>query len=57
MSYEELAKYMFDLAGAAYDNGRMDGYVEGKLFALPERSDHELKLFKTDCALIIATSI
>ncbi|KAF5759628.1 hypothetical protein HanRHA438_Chr16g0755521 [Helianthus annuus] len=29
---EEWAKYMFELGGAAYNNGRKNGYAEGKTF-------------------------
>ncbi|KAM0071145.1 hypothetical protein Hdeb2414_s0001g00021551 [Helianthus debilis subsp. tardiflorus] len=49
MTSDEVAKYMFDLAGAAYNNGQKDGFAEGKAFALEERSNHEFELFKTDC--------
>ncbi|MFS7967958.1 hypothetical protein Hanom_Chr09g00791931 [Helianthus anomalus] len=34
MASEELAKYMFELGGAAYNSGRKDCYAEGKVFAI-----------------------
>ncbi|KAJ0725437.1 hypothetical protein HanPI659440_Chr12g0458711 [Helianthus annuus] len=46
---DELAKYMFELGGAAYDSGRKDGYGEGKAAALAKEKDHQFELFKVDC--------
>ncbi|KAJ0713898.1 hypothetical protein HanPI659440_Chr13g0483541 [Helianthus annuus] len=46
---DELAKYMFDLGGAAYDRGRKDGYAEGKAAALAKEKDDKFELFKMDC--------
>ncbi|MFS7948129.1 hypothetical protein Hanom_Chr06g00556331 [Helianthus anomalus] len=39
MRSEELAKYMFDLGGAAYDKGCKDGYAEGKATSLTKEKD------------------
>ncbi|MFS7994809.1 hypothetical protein Hanom_Chr12g01110461 [Helianthus anomalus] len=50
MAFEDLAKYLFELSGAAYNSGRKDGYVEGKAFALEGKLDKDFKLFKEDCA-------
>ncbi|MFS7999138.1 hypothetical protein Hanom_Chr12g01162481 [Helianthus anomalus] len=47
---DEFAKYMFNLGGAAYNNGRKDGYAEGKAAALAKEKDHQFELFKVDCA-------
>ncbi|KAJ0796110.1 hypothetical protein HanPI659440_Chr04g0158371 [Helianthus annuus] len=47
---EELAKYMFDLGGAAYDSGRKDGYAEGMAAAHPKEKDEKFELFKVDFA-------
>ncbi|MFS7990060.1 hypothetical protein Hanom_Chr11g01054371 [Helianthus anomalus] len=44
---DELAKFMFELGGAAYDSGRKDGYVEAKVATLAK--DHQFELFKVDC--------
>ncbi|KAJ0435245.1 hypothetical protein HanIR_Chr17g0891201 [Helianthus annuus] len=46
---DELAKYMFELGGAAYDNGRKDGYGEGKVAALAKDKDYQFELYKVDC--------
>ncbi|KAM0008162.1 hypothetical protein Hdeb2414_s0120g00802881 [Helianthus debilis subsp. tardiflorus] len=46
----ELAKYMFDLGGAAYDSGRKDGYSESKAAALARTKDDKFDLFKVDFA-------
>ncbi|KAJ0678185.1 hypothetical protein HanOQP8_Chr12g0444971 [Helianthus annuus] len=45
---DELAKYMFELGGAAYESGRKDGYGEGKAAALAKEKDHQFELFKVD---------
>ncbi|KAF5773756.1 hypothetical protein HanRHA438_Chr13g0602931 [Helianthus annuus] len=47
---DELAKYMFDLGGAAYDSGRKDGYAEGKAAVLAKEKDDKFELYKVDCA-------
>ncbi|MFS7948124.1 hypothetical protein Hanom_Chr06g00556281 [Helianthus anomalus] len=39
MRSEELAKYMFDLGGGAYNNGCKDGYAEGKAASLTKEKD------------------
>ncbi|KAJ0668957.1 hypothetical protein HanPI659440_Chr17g0695561 [Helianthus annuus] len=41
---DELAKYMFELGGAAYDNGRKDGYGEGKVASLAKDKDYQFEL-------------
>ncbi|KAJ0827879.1 hypothetical protein HanRHA438_Chr17g0830901 [Helianthus annuus] len=46
---DELAKYMFELGGAAYDNGRKDGYGEGKVAPLAKDKDYQFELYKVDC--------
>ncbi|KAJ0940091.1 hypothetical protein HanRHA438_Chr02g0079421 [Helianthus annuus] len=50
MASEELAKYMLELGGAAYDSGRKNGYGEGKMFALEGKSNNHFELFKSDYA-------
>ncbi|MFS7938184.1 hypothetical protein Hanom_Chr05g00436411 [Helianthus anomalus] len=47
---EEIAKYMFELGEAAYDNGRKDGYGEGILDAEAKETMSQFDLYKTDCA-------
>ncbi|MFS8008464.1 hypothetical protein Hanom_Chr14g01273081 [Helianthus anomalus] len=49
MVSKDLAKYMFELPGAAYNSDRMDGYAKGKAFALVGKPDNDFKLFKEDC--------
>ncbi|KAM0062405.1 hypothetical protein Hdeb2414_s0004g00147791 [Helianthus debilis subsp. tardiflorus] len=50
MAFEDLAKYLFELSGAAYNSGHKDGYAEGKAFALEGKLDKDFELFKEDCA-------
>ncbi|MFS7953458.1 hypothetical protein Hanom_Chr07g00618881 [Helianthus anomalus] len=38
MTFDELARYMVDLSEAAYDNGRKDGFAEGKAFVLDKKN-------------------
>ncbi|MFS7888849.1 hypothetical protein Hanom_Chr00s000002g01599901 [Helianthus anomalus] len=47
---EELAKYMFELGEAAYDNGRKDGYGEGRSATEAKEAMTNFDLYKTDCA-------
>ncbi|KAJ0805027.1 hypothetical protein HanPI659440_Chr02g0044951 [Helianthus annuus] len=47
---EELAKYMFELRGAAYNSGRKDCYAEGKAFTQEGTEDEKFELFKEECA-------
>ncbi|KAJ0440257.1 hypothetical protein HanHA300_Chr16g0634401 [Helianthus annuus] len=47
---DELAKYMFELGGVAYDSGRKNGYADGKVADLAKEKDHQFELFKVDCA-------
>ncbi|KAM0067844.1 hypothetical protein Hdeb2414_s0002g00066091 [Helianthus debilis subsp. tardiflorus] len=47
---EELAKYMFELGEATYDNGRKDGYGEGRSAAEAKEALKNFDLYKTDCA-------
>ncbi|MFS8025045.1 hypothetical protein Hanom_Chr16g01470371 [Helianthus anomalus] len=47
---EELAKYMFELGEAAYDNGRKDGFGEGRSAAEAKEALENFDLYKTDCA-------
>ncbi|KAM0050435.1 hypothetical protein Hdeb2414_s0008g00297531 [Helianthus debilis subsp. tardiflorus] len=46
---DELAKYMFELGGAAYDCGRKDGYGEGKAAAFAKDKYYQFELYKVDC--------
>ncbi|KAJ0751959.1 hypothetical protein HanPI659440_Chr09g0318791 [Helianthus annuus] len=50
MTSNKLAKYMFELAEANYDNGWKDGFAKGKMFAIEKRPDHTFEFHKTDCA-------
>ncbi|MFS8025043.1 hypothetical protein Hanom_Chr16g01470351 [Helianthus anomalus] len=47
---EELAKYMFELGEAAYDNGRKDGYGEGRSAVEAKEALKNFDLYKIDCA-------
>ncbi|KAF5786011.1 hypothetical protein HanRHA438_Chr10g0447691 [Helianthus annuus] len=47
---EELATYMYELGEAAYDNGRKDGYGEGRSAAEAKEALKDFDLYKTDCA-------
>ncbi|KAJ0615956.1 hypothetical protein HanRHA438_Chr02g0084131 [Helianthus annuus] len=47
---KELAMYMFELGEAAYDNGRKDGYGEGRSAAEAKEALKKFDLYKTDCA-------
>ncbi|KAM0014185.1 hypothetical protein Hdeb2414_s0037g00732871 [Helianthus debilis subsp. tardiflorus] len=47
---EELAKYMFKLGEAAYDNGRKDGYGEGRAADFANEKVDHFDIYKTDCA-------
>ncbi|KAM0029528.1 hypothetical protein Hdeb2414_s0018g00527151 [Helianthus debilis subsp. tardiflorus] len=46
---DELAKYMFELGEAAYNNGRMDGYSEGRAAVVANEKVDHFDLYKTDC--------
>ncbi|KAJ0608773.1 hypothetical protein HanHA89_Chr03g0112721 [Helianthus annuus] len=46
---DELAKYMFELGEAAYNNGRMDGYSEGMAAVVANEKVDHFDLYKTDC--------
>ncbi|KAJ0800181.1 hypothetical protein HanPI659440_Chr03g0100051 [Helianthus annuus] len=52
MASEELAKYMLELGGTAYDSGRENGYSEGKAFSLEGKPDSDFELFKSYCRLL-----
>ncbi|MFS7947848.1 hypothetical protein Hanom_Chr06g00553001 [Helianthus anomalus] len=43
---DELAKYRFELGGAAYDGGRKDGYGDGKASVIAKEKDHQFELYK-----------
>ncbi|KAJ0766452.1 hypothetical protein HanPSC8_Chr03g0084071 [Helianthus annuus] len=47
---EELAKYMFELGEAPYDNGRKDGYGEARSAAEAKEALKNFDLYKTNCA-------
>ncbi|MFS7967835.1 hypothetical protein Hanom_Chr09g00790411 [Helianthus anomalus] len=47
---DELAKYMFELGEAAYNNGRKDGYGEWRAAAEAKEAVSHFDLYKTDCA-------
>ncbi|MFS7993592.1 hypothetical protein Hanom_Chr12g01095921 [Helianthus anomalus] len=47
---EELATYMYELGEAAYDNGRKDGYAEGRSTAEAKEALKSFDLYKNDCA-------
>ncbi|KAJ0716079.1 hypothetical protein HanPI659440_Chr13g0508721 [Helianthus annuus] len=47
---EELVTYMYELGEAAYDNGRKDGYGEGRSAAEAKEALKDFDLYKTDCA-------
>ncbi|MFS7912537.1 hypothetical protein Hanom_Chr02g00131091 [Helianthus anomalus] len=49
MRSEELATYMYELGEAAYDNGRKDGYGEGRSAAEAKEAPKDFGLYKTDC--------
>ncbi|KAM0070513.1 hypothetical protein Hdeb2414_s0001g00014011 [Helianthus debilis subsp. tardiflorus] len=46
---EELATYMYELGEAAYDNGRKDGYAEGRSATEVKEALKSFDLYKTDC--------
>ncbi|KAF5754264.1 hypothetical protein HanXRQr2_Chr17g0789241 [Helianthus annuus] len=50
----ELANYMFELGQAAYNNGRKDGYSEGRATAANNQKDYHFELYKEDCAATYA---
>ncbi|KAJ0591897.1 hypothetical protein HanHA300_Chr03g0078631 [Helianthus annuus] len=50
MASEELAKYILELGGTAYDSDRKNGYAESKAFSLEGKPDSDFELFKSDCA-------
>ncbi|KAL9994827.1 hypothetical protein Hdeb2414_s0016g00487561 [Helianthus debilis subsp. tardiflorus] len=50
MRSEDLATYMYELGEAAYDNGRKDGYAEGRSAAEAKEALKNFDLYKTDCA-------
>ncbi|KAJ0789773.1 hypothetical protein HanPI659440_Chr05g0207421 [Helianthus annuus] len=47
---DELAKYMFELGEAAYDNGRKYGYGEGRVAAVANEKVDHFDFYMTDCA-------
>ncbi|MFS7888316.1 hypothetical protein Hanom_Chr00s000001g01593521 [Helianthus anomalus] len=47
---DELDKYMYQLGEAAYDNGRKDGYGEGRAAVVANEKVDHFDLYKTDCA-------
>ncbi|MFS7968065.1 hypothetical protein Hanom_Chr09g00793191 [Helianthus anomalus] len=47
---EELATYMYELGEAAHDNGRKDGYAEGRSADEAREALKSFDLYKTDCA-------
>ncbi|KAJ0699135.1 hypothetical protein HanRHA438_Chr10g0435971 [Helianthus annuus] len=47
---DELAKYMFELGEAAYDNGRKEGNSQGRAAAMANEKVDHFDLYKTDCA-------
>ncbi|KAM0049591.1 hypothetical protein Hdeb2414_s0008g00287691 [Helianthus debilis subsp. tardiflorus] len=46
---DDLAKYMFELGGAAYDSGRKNGNGEGRATAVANEKDYHFELHKVDC--------
>ncbi|KAJ0772343.1 hypothetical protein HanOQP8_Chr03g0086281 [Helianthus annuus] len=54
VKFEELAKYMFELGEAAYDNGRKDGYGEARSAAEAKEALKNFDLYKTNCAACYA---
>ncbi|KAJ0545444.1 hypothetical protein HanIR_Chr08g0349931 [Helianthus annuus] len=50
----ELANYMFELGQAAYNNGRKDGYSEGRAAAANNEKDYHFELYKEDCGATYA---
>ncbi|KAJ0428209.1 hypothetical protein HanRHA438_Chr17g0799831 [Helianthus annuus] len=50
----ELANYMFELGQAVYNNGRKDGYSEGRAAAANNQKDYHFELYKEDCAATYA---
>uniref|UniRef100_A0A251S1U9 Uncharacterized protein n=1 Tax=Helianthus annuus TaxID=4232 RepID=A0A251S1U9_HELAN len=50
VSSEELATYMYELGEAACDNGRKDGYAEGRAAAKAKETMSHFVLYKSDCA-------
>ncbi|KAJ0800045.1 hypothetical protein HanPI659440_Chr03g0098431 [Helianthus annuus] len=52
---KELAKYMFELGGATYNNGCKDGYAKGKAAAKEGARDDKFELSKEDCVATYAT--
>ncbi|MFS8016375.1 hypothetical protein Hanom_Chr15g01367881 [Helianthus anomalus] len=51
---DELANYMFELGGAAYNSGRKDGYGEGKAAAATNEMEYHFDLYKEDCTAAYA---
>ncbi|KAJ0747738.1 hypothetical protein HanOQP8_Chr05g0192991 [Helianthus annuus] len=47
---DELAKYMFELGEAAYDNGRKYGNGEGRVAAVANEKVDHFDFYMTDCA-------
>ncbi|MFS7968369.1 hypothetical protein Hanom_Chr09g00796611 [Helianthus anomalus] len=46
---DELANYMFELGGVAYNSGRKDGYGEGRAAVATSEKDYHFDLYKEDC--------
>ncbi|KAJ0618730.1 hypothetical protein HanHA89_Chr02g0056881 [Helianthus annuus] len=46
----ELADSMFELGQAGYNNGRKDGYSEGRAAATNNEKNYHFELYKEDCA-------
>ncbi|KAF5776729.1 hypothetical protein HanXRQr2_Chr12g0527531 [Helianthus annuus] len=51
---DELARYMYELGEAAYNNRRKDGYAEGKATTSNNEKDYHFPLYKEDCAAAYA---
>ncbi|MFS7945308.1 hypothetical protein Hanom_Chr06g00522751 [Helianthus anomalus] len=47
VKYDEVAKYMFKLGGAAHDSGGKDGYGEGRAAAVANKKDYHFELHKS----------
>ncbi|MFS7991977.1 hypothetical protein Hanom_Chr12g01076941 [Helianthus anomalus] len=54
---DELARYMYELGEVAYNNGRNDGYAEGKAATSNNEKDYHFPLYKEDCVVAYAAKL
>ncbi|MFS7916663.1 hypothetical protein Hanom_Chr03g00179961 [Helianthus anomalus] len=50
----ELANYVFELGQTTYNNGRKDGYSEGRVAAANNVKDYHFEMYKEDCGAVYA---